>query len=100
MNAERLSQSTVPLLLIARWGTARLTLRPRMVPETKIVDISKSVMALRMVKSDEEIAVIKNGARIADIGGEACREAIAAGVPEYEVALASTGAMVREMAKE
>ena len=67
-------------------------------PETKIVDISKSVMALRMVKSDEEIAVIKNGARIADIGGEACREAIAAGVPEYEVALASTGAMVREIA--
>lgn len=67
-------------------------------PETKIVDISKLVMALRMVKSDEEIALIRNGARIADIGGEACREAIAAGVPEYEVALASTGAMVREIA--
>ncbi len=67
-------------------------------PDTEIVDISKAVMAMRMVKSDEEIAVIKNGARIADIGGAACRDAIAAGVPEYEVALASTGAMVREIA--
>ena len=27
-------------------------------------------MKLRMIKSDEEIEIIKNGARIADIGGE------------------------------
>jgi creatinase len=67
-------------------------------PDTKIVDISKDVMALRMVKSAEEIAVIKNGARVADIGGAACREAIGVGVPEYEVALHSTRAMVREIA--
>jgi len=67
-------------------------------PETQIVDISKAVMVLRMVKSAEEIAIIKNGARVADIGGAACREAIRAGVPEYEVALHSTGAMVREIA--
>jgi len=67
-------------------------------PDTRIVDISKSVMALRMVKSVEEIAIITNGARIADIGGAACREAIGAGVPEYEVALHSTAAMVREIA--
>ncbi len=67
-------------------------------PDTQIVDISKAVMALRMVKSSEEIAVIKNGARIADIGGAACREAIGAGAPEFEVALHSTGAMIREIA--
>ncbi len=67
-------------------------------PETQIVDISRAVMALRMIKSAEEIAVIKNGARVADIGGAACREAIAEGVPEYEIALHSTGAMVREIA--
>lgn len=67
-------------------------------PEAQIVDISKSVMALRMIKSDEEIALITHGARIADIGGAACREAIGEGVPEYEVALQSTGAMVREIA--
>lgn len=67
-------------------------------PDTDIVDISKSVMALRMVKSAEEITLIRNGARIADIGGAACREAIGEGVPEYEVALHSTAAMVREIA--
>ncbi|MEM7270539.1 MAG: hypothetical protein AAF401_14970, partial [Pseudomonadota bacterium] len=34
----------------------------------------------------EEIAHIKEGARIADIGGAACAEAIGVGVPEHEVA--------------
>ena len=33
-------------------------------------DISKDLMKLRMIKSNEEIEIIKNGARIADIGGE------------------------------
>ena len=56
-------------------------------------------MRQRMVKSPEEIAVIRNGARIADLGGEAVVAAIAEGVPEYEVALAGTQAMVREIAK-
>ena len=68
------------------------------VPGVELVDVSAGAMAQRMVKSDEEIAVIRNGARIADIGGAACREAIAEGVPEYEVALHSTQAMVREIA--
>ena len=31
-------------------------------------DISKDLMKLRMIKSKEEIEIIKNGARIADIG--------------------------------
>lgn len=67
-------------------------------PGTEFVDISRAAMAMRMVKSAAEITVIRNGARIADIGGAACREAIGEGVPEYEVALASTQAMVREIA--
>jgi creatinase len=67
-------------------------------PNTEIIDISKPVMALRMVKSAEEIVIITNGARIADIGGASCRQAIGEGVPEYEVALQSTAAMVREIA--
>ena len=32
-------------------------------------DISKDLMNLRMIKSKEEIELIKNGARIADLGG-------------------------------
>ncbi|MDO4904381.1 MAG: M24 family metallopeptidase [Lautropia sp.] len=68
-------------------------------PGVEIVDVSKGVMRMRMIKSDEEIALIKHGARVADIGGQACHDAIAVGVPEYEVALAATQAMVREIAK-
>jgi len=68
-------------------------------PGALFVDIAATVMAQRMVKSPEEIALIRNGARIADLGGAACRAAIAEGVPEHEVALASTGAMVRAIAE-
>ncbi len=68
-------------------------------PGSAFIDIAAATMRMRMVKSDEEIALIRHGARIADIGGAACVEAIAVGVPEHEVALASTRAMVREIAK-
>lgn len=68
-------------------------------PTAELVDISKPAMRLRMVKSAEEIVHIKHSARIADVGGRACVEAIAVGVPEHEVALHSTQAMVREIAK-
>lgn len=68
-------------------------------PNSTLVDISGDVMRQRMVKSDEEIAHIRHGAAVADIGGLACAEAIGVGVPEHEVALHSTGAMVREIAK-
>jgi creatinase len=68
-------------------------------PGSTFVDISGAVMRMRMSKSKEEIALIRQGARIADIGGAACVEAITEGVPEHEVALHSTQAMVREIAR-
>lgn len=68
-------------------------------PKAQFVDISGPAMKMRMVKSAEEIAHITHGAAVADIGGFACAEAIGAGVPEYEVALHSTQAMVREIAR-
>ena len=68
-------------------------------PTAELVDVGKGTMRMRMVKSDEEIAWIRESARIADIGGEACVEAIAVGVPEYEVALHATQAMVREIGR-
>ena len=67
-------------------------------PEVELVDVSAGCMRHRMVKSPEEIAVIRDGARTADLGGAAVVAAIAEGVPEYEVALAGTQAMVREIA--
>lgn len=63
------------------------------------VDISADVMYFRMIKSQEEINFIKDGAHVCDIGGEAVVEAIAEGVPEYEVALAGTQAMTRKIAE-
>ncbi len=68
-------------------------------PGVELVDISPACMRQRMVKSAEEIELITQGARIADIGGAAVRDAIGDGVPEYEVALAGTQAMVREIAR-
>ena len=67
--------------------------------DAELVDISKMTMRQRMVKSAEEIELIRNGAQVADIGGSACVEAIGEGVPEYEVALHSTQAMVREISR-
>ena len=68
-------------------------------PESDVEDISQDCMKLRMIKSSEEIAIIREGARIADIGGAACIEAIYEGVPEYQVALHSTKTMVQEIAR-
>lgn len=67
-------------------------------PEAEFVDVAPAAMRARTIKSAAEIALIREGARIADLGGAACRDAIRAGVPEHEVALASTGAMVRAIA--
>jgi creatinase len=68
-------------------------------PGVEFVDVAVAAMKMRMIKSDEEIKHITKMTRIADIGGAACVEAIAVGVPEHEVALHSTGAMVREIAR-
>jgi creatinase len=64
----------------------------------ELVDVSQAVMRQRMIKSAEEVALIRQGARIADLGGAAVKAAVAEGVPEFEVALAGTAAMVREIA--
>lgn len=67
-------------------------------PNTNLIDISEETMKLRMTKSQEEIEVIKNGARIADLGGAAVVKALHENVGEHEVAMASTQAMIREIA--
>lgn len=67
--------------------------------DATLVDVAQAAMRQRMVKSSEEIAVITHGARIADLGGEAIRNAITEGISEYEVALIGTEVMVREIAR-
>ena len=66
---------------------------------SKFFDISKSLMKLRMTKSKEEIEIIKNGARIADIGGEEIVNNIKVGASELEIAIAGRDRMEREIAK-
>jgi len=68
-------------------------------PDATFTDIGAMTMQLRMVKSAEEITLIENGAAVCDVGGAALVAAVQEGVPEYEVALASTQAMVREIAR-
>jgi len=62
-------------------------------------DVSKDLMQLRMIKSAEEIEIIKNGARIADIGGEEIVKNIKVGESELEIAIAGRDRMEREIAK-
>ena len=66
---------------------------------SKFVDISKNLMELRMIKSNEEIEIIKNGARIADLGADEIVKNIKAGESELEIAIAGRDKMEREIAK-
>ncbi|WP_315275777.1 M24 family metallopeptidase [Kocuria carniphila] len=68
-------------------------------PDAELVDVSQDSMRQRTIKSAEEIEVIKHGARIGDLGGEAIRKAIREDVMEYEVALAGVEAMTHEIAR-
>ncbi|MDA9081920.1 aminopeptidase P family protein [Candidatus Pelagibacter sp.] len=62
-------------------------------------DVSKDLMQTRMIKSLEEIDIIKNGARIADIGGQEVVKNIKVGESELEIAIAGRDKMEREIAK-
>lgn len=61
-------------------------------PES-VRDMSEGIMRIRMIKSAEEIALIREGARIADIGGGAIRDAIRPGTREVDIAMAGRDAM-------
>src|SRR5690606_40671677 len=41
-------------------------------PDIELVDVGQATMWMRTIKSDEEIAHIREGARICDVGGWAC----------------------------
>ncbi|MGF1551791.1 MAG: aminopeptidase P family protein [Paracoccaceae bacterium] len=56
-------------------------------------DVAPAAMSQRMVKSAAEIALIREGARIADLGGFAIRSAIREGAREIEVAQAGRDKM-------
>ncbi len=66
---------------------------------SKVVDIAPATMTQRMHKSAAEIALIKHGANVADVGGFAIHDAVKAGAREIDVAMAGRDAMELEIAK-
>ncbi|AMY70361.1 aminopeptidase P family protein [Frigidibacter mobilis] len=63
------------------------------------MDIAPATMAQRMTKSDAEIALIRQGAAVADLGGHAIRAAVKVGATELEIAMAGRDAMEAEIAR-
>ena len=64
-----------------------------------LVDIAGEASTARMIKSPEEIALIREGARVADLGGAAIRSAIRPATREIDVAMAGRAAMELEIAR-
>ncbi len=64
-----------------------------------MVDLAPTTMRQRMHKSLAEIALIRAGANVADVGGYAIRDAVKAGAREIDVAKAGRDAMELEIAK-
>jgi len=63
-------------------------------------DVSKDLMKLRIIKSKEEIEIIRNGAKIADIGAEEIVKHIKVGASELEIAMTGRDKMELEIAKK
>ncbi|MEX5727407.1 creatinase [Rhodovulum iodosum] len=81
-------------LTLAQKGRLDAVLAPR-----ETVDIAPATMQQRMRKSPAEIALIRAGAQVADVGGYAIRDAVREGVREIDVAMAGRDAMELEIAK-
>ncbi|XP_068223024.1 creatinase-like [Palaemon carinicauda] len=75
-------------------------LKDHLPKSNELKDISYATMSMRMIKSKEEIGVIKKISTIADAGGWACVDAMDENVPEYEVAHEATHAMVKRIPSE
>jgi creatinase len=81
-------------LVVAQRATLETFLRPE-----RIVDLASATMRQRLHKSTAEIALIRQGAQVADIGGYAIRDAIREGAREIEVAMVGRNAMETEITR-
>jgi creatinase len=103
-NYWRAVQSVIPNAKSVGIEADHMTLVSRdvmisMLGNIQLTDLNADIMTLRMIKSAEEIELIKGGARTADIGGEAVKAAIKLGTREIDVAMAGRDAMELEIAK-
>ncbi len=92
-NAQRIGIEADHLTLAGR------TTLEQVVGTVELIDVAPATMSARMIKSDEEIALIREGARIADYGGDAIRQAIKVGAREIDIAMAGRDAMELEIAR-
>lgn len=83
-----------PSFLTVKTGQAQDKFRTRL-PNAKIVDCSKLVDFIRLVKSDLEIAVMREAAAIADAAILRAAEVIRPGVREADAAAEIIGTLIR-----
>ncbi|KUP91538.1 aminopeptidase P family protein [Tritonibacter horizontis] len=81
-------------LTLLQQGKLDLALAP-----SRMVDLYETTMLQRMHKSPVELALIRQGAAVADVGGYAIREAIKPGQREIDIAMAGRDAMELEIAR-
>ena len=81
-------------LVVAQLDTLEAFLQP-----DGVVDLAPFTMRQRLHKSAVEIALIRQGAQVADIGGYAIRDAIREGSHEIEVAMVGRNAMETEITR-
>lgn len=67
-------------------------------PLARIVDLSGDLAAIRRVKGPEEIALARHAGQVGTAMMVGARDAIAEGVPEFEITLAAMGAGTRKAA--
>lgn len=65
----------------------------------EFVDVARDTMMRRLVKSDEEIALIRHGVEICEVGGYAAVAALKPGITEVEAANACNVAIAAELRK-
>ncbi len=63
----------------------------------ELIDVARETMLRRLVKSDEEIDLIRQGVEICEVGGYAAVDALKPGVTEVQVANASNVAIAEEL---
>ncbi len=68
------------------------------IDESRITDVSSILADMRMIKSPQELQLARHAGEVATAMMAAGRETIADGVPEYEVALATSAAGTRKAA--
>lgn len=68
-------------------------------PQIDIVDISEILADMRMIKTPEEIEIMRQAGQVSVAMCQGGKEVIAEGIPEYEVALAVIAAGTRKAAE-